>query len=610
MSYVLAHLAALGALAAAFGLGGFALERVLPSGATSLRPLACAVKGLVLWMVALFALAAVGALGEPSVVALAVLCAAAAWLARTRTKPPPEAGAWGAGFALAVLLATAPLLLRALSQDVSWDASAYHLTLPKLYLAAGGFTPVPLSVYSHWPLGTELLYAAAMSISDHATAKALHAGFGVATLWAAWLGASRFHRPASAWLAAPIVLASPVVLFEWSVAYVELAYAFFFLSGLLFVTHWRASDGRASGSLWLAGLCGGALSSIKLTGPLGAAALFCVVLPPLLRRTARGELRAAAADALRFGVPVLLLWLPWLLRAAVTTGNPVYPFAYEHFGGPDWSAALSDQLERWQLSIGMGRTLGDYLRLPLRVALDGGPTYDRFGAAIGAHWLLVVPIALAGWRQLLARTALLASAAYFVLWAAGPQQARFLIPILPPLALAGAIGALELLSRLPPTRARRARLAVFAVSLVFVLLAARRPLAQAAALLPRFAAGSHALLEAARQPVQRFVARLPPDAKLLLLNTNQGFFLERPYLADSFFEASQIADWLRGADTAEEARARLVERGVTHVLRASPGRGIEWPAGLVALLRDPELAPRRYRSGDGRFEIFELGSSP
>ena len=106
--------------------------------------------------------------------------------------------------------------------------------------------------------------------------------------------------------------------------------------------------------------------------------------------------------------------------------------------------------------------------------------------------------------------------------------------------------------------------------------------------------------------MHRFVATLPDDAQLLLVNTNQGFFFERPYLADSFFEASQLADWLKDADTPERAHAMLRARGVTHVVRAQRDWQIAWPAGLTALLTGSELAPRRFRAGDGLFEVFEL----
>jgi len=346
---------------------------------------------------------------------------------------------------------------------------------------------------------------------------------------------------------------------------------------------------------------------VKLSGVLGAAALCAALLGPLLARVARGESRSAASDALCFATPVLLLWLPWLVKSAAYTGNPVYPLFFDLFGGPDWSERLSARFFAWQRSIGMGRGALDTLLLPLRVALEGGPDYAHFGGVIGAYWLGVLPLAWPARRLPLVRVALLASGAYFALWALGSQQARFLIPILPALALCGALGAWEMLGRLGDARLRRAAGALLAlVAAGLALHALRAPALRARELLPRLGAGESALRNAALQPVHHFVATLPADAKLLLMNTNQGFFLARSYEADSFFEASQIADALRGVDTAEQARDRLVARGFTHVLRARIDWGIDWPAGLVALLRDPDLAPRRFRSPDGSVEVFEL----
>jgi hypothetical protein len=650
MSFLLAHLATLGSLTAAFGLGGYAIERACLRKADlgPLRPLAWATTGVLLWMLALFALAALGGLGSRAVIALAVGCALAAVLAQRRwgapRAAPGETGGMGApgagaGFALAAVVVTSPWLLLALRPEVSWDASAYHLSLPRRYLAAGGFTEVPFSVYAHWPQGVELLFAAALSLRDHALAKALHWAFGVATLWALLLGARGlmdgargggeraragdgaaprsahvFGADAAGWLAAPLVLANPIFAFELSVAYVDLAYAFFFLASLLFAARWRQGDGRSPATLVLAGVCAGALCNVKVTGALGAAAVGgALVLPRLSSLARRGAWRAAGADAARFSIPVLLLWAPWLVRSALETGNPLYPLFWNVFGGPDWSPRLAEQFSAWQRSIGPGRSLVDYALLPLRVVVGGGPHYSAFQGEIGRHWLVLVPLALWFHREPRVRAPLAASAVYFVLWALGSQQMRFLIPVLPPLALAGAAALLAAAARLPargPLARAPGRRALFAVALVLATAYAgftlRFPLLRAAQLVPSLAGDAQTFREAPLTPAERFVATLPADARLLLLGTNQVFFLEREAIADSFFEASQIADWLRDTHSAEDARARLRERGVTHVLVERGRFRIDWPAGLDALLADRELLVPRFRAPDGRVEILEL----
>ena len=99
---------------------------------------------------------------------------------------------------------------------------------------------------------------------------------------------------------------------------------------------------------------------------------------------------------------------------------------------------------------------------------------------------------------------------------------------------------------------------------------------------------------------------LPDDARILFLNTNQGFFCNREYLADSFFEASQIGSWLRRAGGVPELRTMLLERGVTHLLFDDRNWEIDYGTALMPLLRDPRRVELLYRSSDGRMGLFRL----
>ncbi len=615
MHEVLAHAAALTCLVAALAAPGHALERAWLRGADldGLRALARMALGSAVWMLALFALAAHGALRPGPVAALALAFVALAAVADRRWRVATRGEPLGLGFLAVAAVLTAPFWLRALDYSVAGDAGAYHLTLPRRYLAAEGFTPVPMSVYAIWPHATELLFALAMLVRDYALATALHTAFGVLALWAAYSACCAAGRSAAGWLAAPLALANPVFAFELGVAYVDLAYAFFFTAGVVFMARALRSPAADPGALALAGICGGTLAGHKLSGVLGAAAIGALALPRAISLVRAGHARAASGLALRFALPVVLLWLPWVARSAIATGNPVYPFLYDVFGGPDWNAALGTQLTEWLRGVGMGRAPLDYAQLPWRVLLEGGPDYAHFAGRVAPHWLVLVPLALAlGWREPLVRSALAACGVYFALWATGSQQMRFLIPVLPLLALACALALDVAIGRFAPaepqTLRRGLRVAACAVALAGALFATRPHYAAALAALRTLRVDPIERQAAAADPVVRWVhATLPRDAKLLLLDTNQTFFLEREALADSFFEVSQLADWLRDAETPQAVQARLVARGVSHVLRdRRRDWGIAWPPALLALLADEARATRRYRSPYGRVEVWEL----
>lgn len=620
MTYIVVYTAAWVLLVLGFALPGWVLTRLVPSLRVGgyLAPLGRICVGLACWIASIFALCALGSWTRLSfAVLVASWSALAVWSQRGpafATPQPADARATGPDH----LLLTAPiavllvaLFAAALSPEVAWDAAAYHLTLPRLYVEAGGFRSVPLNVYAHWPHDTELLYSAALLVLEHPLAKLVHFGFGLATLWVVALACrSAGCGPRVAALAAAFVLASPVVVFELQVAYVELAQAFFLIAGVLFMARAREAAADAGPALLLSGVCCGVSIGTKITGITGAAAVAALYLPELVAAARRGALaRTVGHFALRFGLPAALLGAPWFLKAAWETGNPFYPFWFDAFGGSDWSAVLAQQFSAWQDALGMGRSSLDYAMLPFRVILDAGPTYDRFGDEIGRHWIALLPLALAfGLRVRLVRCCLAVAALYFAAWSASSQQARLLVPIVPLLAVASAVTLGVLAERVLPAARRD-----LVERGVLIAAAAALSWLHAGALLDglRYVVAYQTQLEAlersAVHPVYRFIdTELPDDAKLLFLNTNQGFFCEREYLADSFFEASQIAAWLAPAADADEVLQRLRARGVTHVLLHDRDWGIEYPAPLRALVADAGRALPVYRSADGAYRIFAL----
>lgn len=615
LTYLLQHSVALGLLAAILWLPGDSLERSGLGAGPQLRPLARLTLGLGFWIVCLFLLASSGWLRPSSlwaVVALVVL-----WAVALRLRSGSGSGHFPAvarpGLPTVLLLVVlaallAPFFFLAMSPPVAWDASAYHLRVAELFAQRGGFREVPFNVYSYWPLNIQLLFAMAMVLHHYVLAKLLHFAFGAATLYALYLGGRTFHQRTSGLLAMGFFVANGVVAFELRVAYVDLAYAFFFLAGFLFLV--AAREQQNGQALWLAGVACGLAAGVKVTGIIGAAVVGALYLPPLLK--ALRQRRAGPVwrpFLIRFVAPVLALWIPWILRTAWLTGNPFYPFFHDRLGGPDWSSHLTSSFQAWQSSIGMGREPIDYLLLPLRVILAGGEGYHRFDGELAAFWIALLPLTLwAARKNKLVRYCLSTAGLFSVFWAASSQQTRFLIPALSVLALAGGVAVVELSGRLSTAAWRRTGVALAALtSIGFLALGQGRVIQAGYRTLGVYLQAEGDLADSARHPVYRFINRsLPEDATVLFINTNQAFFCDREVIADSFFEASQIADWLAPAEDSGHLRRLLSERGVSHVLVENRPRGAVYPPTLGVLLRDPQAVRPIYRSDDGRFSVLEL----
>ena len=232
-----------------------------------------------------------------------------------------------------------------------------------------------------------------------------------------------------------------------------------------------------------------------------------------------------------------------MVKTAWFTGNPVYPFFYDIWGGPDWSQACWRQFADWQASIGHGAHGRGLHRLPLRVILAAGEGYAHFDGSLNKMWIALLPLSVvaAFWNRTV-RACLAVSGIYFVCWASASQQLRFLIPVIPVLAIVAALALGELVDRL------FARKVVVVGCVCGPLLSggwAPDPrgeweFAKAAEVVGRYGGKDReAVMKSAVPGEFAFMNReLPMNARLLFLNTNFGFFSEREYIADSFFETS------------------------------------------------------------------------
>jgi hypothetical protein len=554
---------------------------------------------------------------------------------------------------LAPGLVLAQLFVRTLGPWLGWDDMSAHLTLPRVWLAHGGFFPMPFNVYSHWPSNMQMLYGLGLAVEDYVLGKLLHLMFlGLLTV-----AVYRFAARVAPWagvVAASLLLANDVVLEEAHVANIDIGVAFFFFMAAALAVDFRETGKR--NALVLSGIFCGCVAGSKITG-LGAIACVYPLIALGSREIAalkgrRYVLGTVVRDSALFVACAFALALPWLVKSYVETGDPLYPVLWKYVGGIEWSDTIAAQFWKWQNSIGMGRTPRDYALLPIRVILNGGGGYQNFAAWISKTWIVFLPLTLVftPWVPV-ARRCLLPAGIYFVIWANSSQQSRFLISVLPLLAVSTAVTAawvVDLITLVlsPSKDELGARCSASPVLSELALRQAQDERVEAsprAWMLPWRGAirgalagvvvlGSLAVLgwasryiragslEATRNlfvdppninewtpdPAFAFVRnQLPASAKVLMLNINHGFFLDRDYIADSFFEASQLTAAVNAAAD-RDGLARLFERlGATHVF-ADRTPWVKFPPMLWEYLRDPANATVLYTSPGGPFTVYEL----
>ncbi len=254
-----------------------------------------------------------------------------------------------------------------------YDSLVYHLAAPAQYIRAGQIIELPYDHHTYFPFTLEMLYMIGLLWSGPVLAKLFH-WLMLPLICALLIGTSTRYVTRRAGLAASAIWCSlPLVMWEASTAYIDLALVAFTLGALWCFFRW--SEGTSSTRcemqtprdarwLWLCGAMCGFCLGVKYTGVVTVFWLLCAIVFVMLRAR-----KIEAKPILAFVGVTLLLGGGWYGRNALWTGNPVFPFAYEVFGGEGWTAEMARRYTQEQQILGFGKAPVDILLLPWRLSM-------------------------------------------------------------------------------------------------------------------------------------------------------------------------------------------------------------------------------------------------
>jgi 4-amino-4-deoxy-L-arabinose transferase-like glycosyltransferase len=334
----------------------------------------------------------------------------------------------GAIVAFDAFLASAP--------PTSGDATAYHLTAPRDWLAAGHMFPVWWDWGTFQPFSVEMHFALALVIGGGGGAilvGALIGGFSAACIY---LLARELVGSTAAAAAALLWVAQGMFLWEATGGFVELALSGFVALGAAHLIEFARSQ-RLQDAAW-AGLAAGLAMGTKDHG-----LLFAPVLAVLAAVIARGSIsrRAAALGAVAV---VALVGVPWYVHNWTTTGNPVYPFYSALLGGRYMDAGSRYDLTQSLAGYGM-HGIWRLPIFPLEFLLHTDK-YERGYSFSPA--LFVLPFVGLAYARRAARLLALGALAYVLVWWWEMQQiTRYLLPALALVTPLAGLAAVELWRR-------------------------------------------------------------------------------------------------------------------------------------------------------------------
>jgi hypothetical protein len=338
--------------------------------------------------------------------------------------------------------------------DFGSDGLTYHLAFPERYLFENGISMTPFSHLSGYIAGTEMLYAIALFLDGPSLAVLIHFEFGVLTLVALWQLGDAVSRRAAI-LAPLFLIADPLFQTELGWAYSDLSSGFYTtlaaIAFCVFIQNRNGSDAKAADANWrnlaYAGIAIGMCCATRYLGASVGIALCAVAWLPPRHTRARENLKVCFTLA---GLSVLVM-LPWMVRNIVFTGNPITPLFQSLFyepGNEYIPAIVMQQSADFLRNMGMGRDGWSLLALPWNLTMNSKPgTYgESFGFQVTALHLvgLVAVLGLAASGKRLRAIPLLVPmleivGVFVLIWFFTFQEARFLLPIFPLIAYAGAV---------------------------------------------------------------------------------------------------------------------------------------------------------------------------
>jgi len=474
--------------------------------------------------------------------------------------------------------------LGSMSPERDFDVLAYHFEGPKEYFQASRIDFLLHNVYTNFPFFAEMLALVGMVLRGDwywgaLVGKCVCFAFAPLTALTLYAAGRRYFSPQAGLIAALVFLSTPWIDRITIIAYVEGPLTFFLaaslLAALIAIERFRAQR-PAMREVLLAGLLAGNGMACKYTGllqvvvPIGLAIVGCAWFA---LRGMPNRLPALSKALLAFGLGVAITIGPWLAKNLYETGNPVYPLAYNLFGGRGWSPELN------------ARFVPAHSPHTFSAAVLGQNLLDVIADNDWSSPLLfgLAPLAVLVWgkRRLVLGLWLLVGYLFFAWWGFTHRIDRFWVPIIPVVSLLAGVGA----TWTSALAWRWIAGAVIALVLWFnFALIAGNGTFYGTSIEAWEISGYNAWLsdleksrESAAYPYFSFMNhQLPKGAKVLDVGDGQVFNAQFPIVYNTVFNDSLFKEWFAAPAAAvkdndlalkpaNEILQKLHEQGITHI---------------------------------------------
>ena len=453
-----------------------------------------------------------------------------------------------------------------------FDSREYHMQIPKEWYQQGRIDFVPHNVYGNMPLGAEMHCLSGMNMVwtdpqwwyGAIVGKVVIAAYAVLTALLLYAFGARFLTRYAGAIAALVFISTPWIGYVSFAGLIDAVSAFYLLASCYAFLVWRDArrqeSDEASGLVMLAGFLAG--SSVACKYP----AVVFVVLPIGIGVLSAGARRVDWKAAVLFGLAVLAACGPWFIKNQMLTGNPTYPLLAEVFGG---KTRTPEKIDRWTRAHRTAHVAGQdtFGWAAMRDSAVVLLVKSDYASPLLVP-LLVISLLAREHRRLLGLLAALIAVNVVAWWLLTHRVDRFLIPILPLVAILCGAGAAWSDDRWWRRVVNGLILFVWLYNVVFFVSPIISPdirflvsYEEIRRDIPRNPNIDRNWLHPAHRHLNE---HLPPGYQAMLVGQAQVFDLEVPFLYNTCFDDCVFEQTLAGLTT-DQRLATLRDKRISHV---------------------------------------------
>ncbi|MFZ5803183.1 MAG: glycosyltransferase family 39 protein, partial [Candidatus Omnitrophota bacterium] len=485
--------------------------------------------------------------------------------------------------------------------EISNDALAHHLNLPKRYLQEGKIAPLPFDIKSYQSLLMNSLYTVGLLLQGAAVAKGFHWGSGILLVLGLilWIEQRTANRKLAYFMGLMLFL-TPTLMNQLTTTYVDIGAALFLFLGVFFWITARESQGSFA-KIIMAGILMGFSILSKLSTLLAIPGVAIIACFDMFRRPSKYR---TIALYLAFLTGMAITSGFFFIRNQLSTGDPLFP-VFSQLAIEDFGKTMYD--------LGPPKTLLSYLLLPFYITFR--PADYDYHHWIGPFYILALPFFIgSGFSRGRPAALMVFCFLYASGWYLGGQNVRYLLPILPLYWVVAASGFHEFfdVKVIPKWMKHGGKTLGGGVLILLVALTLFHFRWQGLSVLKQWDAEKYLRLTDRTYGIAEWANhRLPQDAHILSLAEVRLFYFDPKITRASMY--AQFIPAVTGLSRRELAN-KLLEDGITHILISYPvgrpfgfqGLMISMPDLLAVCERLVRLSSENVREARYVYELYDL----